>query len=244
MKERMRTRQREFTDTAKIMEPGGEGFIIDPILRIKLGTQPILKDFKVRSYLNFMASLPMKRNPTTGYFEFAETAEEITAFCKAYFWAAEPPALADSGYDKFRINKARHLLVQPILNTEFDGTGYNRYTPANFYGVPRNEITGSVNHMSIFWNNQAVAANEVSPATQFTLYNTLPTHQGVQITVNAPTTIIIQTTHDPIYGWCNHTEIEFTEAGSKAQDIMSSGVYFRLVSTQACTITALLIAKG
>jgi len=235
MRERTRKRKREFKDVASIMEPGGEGFIYDPIFRIKLGTTPILKNFKVRSYLNFMASLPMKRNPATGYFEFAETPEEITALCKAYFYSAEPGALVDSGYDQFRINKARHLLVQPVMNVASDGSGSNVYPIVLSSGHMPVNLVGRSGGYNPLWVNAAKNPGDVSAAANMT------GQVAVMVEVDAATDIIIQVQYIPGAPWFNHTTLHFTAAGTKAQNILNGPMLMRFKTTAAATITAAMV---
>lgn len=240
MGERTRKRPRTFEDAARLMEAGGEGFIIDPAFRIKLGTQPILKDFKVRSYLNFMASLPMKYNPATKYFEFAETPEEITALCKAYFFSAEPGALADSGYDQFRINKARHLLVQPIVNGSVDGSGPNYYMVSDPFGnlSVRNKYNDS--NTNSIWAASVVGVGGESPEVSIA---SGAASIGLMITVDAATTITVYVQGGYAGRWYEHTNLVFPGAGSKAQDVMRGFLGLKLKSSAAATITAELYNK-
>jgi len=112
MESRKRERKTEIVKKPPdyLMVAGGEGVISKEDLRIKIRSFPQLADFKTRSYLNYTASIPLRFNRTTGYYEPAELGDVVTSHTHGYYYPTEPTALVDAGWYDRRLNKRRHLM--------------------------------------------------------------------------------------------------------------------------------------
>jgi hypothetical protein len=91
---------------------------------------------------------------------------------------------------------------------------------------------------TILWNNESIPSNGTSPSIDLYDYKNI----SVLVNTSTETDITIQVSRDNST-WYNHEILSFTASGNVGLDIMWSGRYYRLMTSNASTLTAEMIGK-
>jgi len=262
MERRKRERKTEIVKKPPdyLMTAGGEGVISKEDLRIKVRSFPQLADFKTRSYLNFTASIPLRFNRVTGYYEPAEIGDIVTSHTHGYYYPTEPTTIVDAGWYDGRINKRRHLMSALYdedgnalrVYTVGDGKGILTYGSIIIHSIEafRTFLVDTVGKQLIksyttlgvnkfFWKDVSVGAGAVSAdlAINGLLFATL------YVKSSTTNTIHIETTIDEIT-WYKILSYDLL-AGEEYSDIICSGMAkIRAKSDSAGVVTCWIFGYG
>jgi len=125
-----RTRQRKYKPTVPDVKPltpaGGEFFFQDPRLKIDIKTRELVKDLKGRAYVNYVIALQHWYDFTKQMWVASSPTTPVAVYPYWYFYSAEPPPLADSGWYPNRMD-ARHQLM---CNSQIRDSADNIINPA------------------------------------------------------------------------------------------------------------------
>jgi len=262
MQERKRERKTEVVKAPiePLISPGGEGVISKEDLRIKIRTIPQIGDFKTRSYLNFTASIPLRFNRATGYYEPAELGDIVTARTHNYFYSTEPAVLVDAGWYDSRVNKRRHT-----MSALYDEAGMHlnilslgpktgictagSVIPQTFgqYRAIRVDSTGRIKTTVMastcinvhIWKDKSVLAGEVSSVYDVTGL------MGVSIIMKSDVanTITLQICFDDI-NWYNFISYDLLAGEQIADCIWGSFPKIRVIVKNAGTVTVGIYGYG
>jgi len=254
MESRKRVRKTEIVKKPPdlLMTAGGEGVISKEDLRIKVRSFPQLADFKTRSYLNFTASIPLRFNRITGYYEPAEIGDIVTSHTHGYYYPTEPTTLVDAGWYDGRINKRKHRMS--ALYDE-DGTHLKFLPYATYKGLligGKKTVEGYSDYYtlkvdgeghlycknmpertswSLLWDNVAVPAGASTPIISFTYKSTL----CIMLKSSVANTAIVE--HEYTLGrWYALYDIELFADKPKADVIEGSFKNIRIKVTTASTM--------